>query len=226
MKKITNSLDIIGLNRELKNKTIIDMGCGTGDLVRLLSKQEARLIGIDRLNMLKKAREHPPVGNESYICGVGEYFSFRTQSAEMILFMASLHHVPETLMTQALSECHRVLKPRGTAVILEPMGLDGSYYEIVKLVNDEREIQRLAYEAIQQAQRFGLAIKEEEIIYFERSFADYEDLLNDFVDDPEDRNRYIEEARKTTERMSREAGVSFADFRYRSIARVNVLEKI
>jgi len=35
----------------------------------------------------------------------------------------------------------------------------------------------------------------------------------------------LKEARKITERLSQEAGISFEDYRYKSICRVNMLKK-
>ena len=81
------------------------------------------------------------------------------------------------------------------------------------------------YDPLIKVLTFGLENKREEIIYVERSFDDYVNLLNIFVEDEAERNGYLKEAGKVTERLSREAGIPFEDCRYKSICRVNVLQK-
>jgi ubiquinone/menaquinone biosynthesis C-methylase UbiE len=225
MKKIENELDIFPGITGIKDKIIIDVGCGTGGLVRKLAVEGAQIIGIDKPEMLVKARDSSPTTNEKYIAGLGENLPFKNNYADIIIFFASFHHVPASMMKQALQETHRVLKAGGIGIFLEPVGREGSYSEISWLVEDERDIQQQAFELIKKSRSFGLENKREEIIYFERSFNDYIDLLNVFVDDETERNGYLKEARKITERLSREAGIPFEDYRYKSICRVNVLQK-
>jgi len=243
MKKIENELDIFPGITGIKDKIIIDVGCGTGGLVRKLAEEGAQVIGIDKPDMLVKAKnnqkllqgvqgggflEKSPPGRRRqglFTAGLGENLPFKNNYADIIIFFASFHHVPASMMKQTLQETHRVLKAGGIGIFLEPVGREGSYSEISWLLGDERDIQQQAFEVIKKARSFGLENKREEIIYFERSFNDYVNLLNVFVDDEAERNGYLKEARKITERLSREAGISFEDYRYKSICRVNMLKK-
>jgi ubiquinone/menaquinone biosynthesis C-methylase UbiE len=225
MKKVENELNIISEITGIKDKTIIDVGCGTGGLVRKLTAEGAGVIGIDRPDMLVKAKDSSPGRDEKYIAGLGENLPFKNNYADIIVFFASFHHVPRAMMKQTLQETHCVLKAGGIGIFLEPIGREGSYFEIIRLVEDERDIQRLAFESIKKAHTFGLENKREEIIYVERSFDDYVNILNVFVDDEAERNGYLREARKITERLSQEAGIPFENYRYKSICRVNVLQK-
>jgi ubiquinone/menaquinone biosynthesis C-methylase UbiE len=223
MKKIENELDIISEITGIKDKTIIDVGCGTGGLVRKLTTEGAEVIGIDRHDMLVKAKDNQKQG--IFIAGLGENLPFKDIYADIIIFFASFHHVPGSMMKQTLQETHRVLKAGGIGIFLEPIGREGSYFEILRLVEDERDIQQLALESIKKAHTFGLENKREEINYFERSFDDYVNLLKVFVEDEAERNGYLKEAGKITERLSHEAGIPIEDYRYKSICRVNVLHK-
>lgn len=223
MKKIENELDIISKITVIKNKTIIDVGCGTGGLVRKLTAEGAKVIGIDSPDMLIKAKNNQK--QVFFTAGLGENLPFKNNIADIIIFFASFHHVPGAMMNQTLQETYRVLKPGGIGFFLEPVGREGSYFEILRLVEDERDIQQLALESIKKAYTFGLENKREEVMYIERSFDDYVNLLNIFVEDEAERSGYLKEARKITERLSREAGISFENYRYKSICRVNVLQK-
>lgn len=223
MKKIENELDIITEITGIKDKTIIDVGCGTGGLVRKLIEEGAQVIGIDRPDMLAKAKSNQKQG--IFIAGMGENLPFKNNYADIIIFFASFHHISGSKMKQTLEETHRVLKTGGIGIFLEPIGREGSYFEIIRLVEDERDIQQLAFESIKNAHTFGLENKREEIKYIERSFDEYVNMLNVFVEDEAERNGYLKEAEKITKRLSREAGIPFKDYRYKSICRVNVLQK-
>jgi len=63
------------------------------------------------------------------------------------------------------------------------------------------------------------------MIYIERSFEDYIKLLNTFIDDEKKRNEYLVQSREVTEKICRDVGIDIKDYRFKSICRVNVLEK-
>lgn len=238
MKKVENDFDIIieamqsfnpplpGTDSLFREKVIIDVGCGTGGLVRALAAKGARVFGIDQETMIAKAGAEPLASDETYIIGGAQELPFDDGSADVIIYFASFHHVPKELMNRAMNHCRRVLKKGGIVIFGEPVGRDRSYYELVKLVEEERDIQAHAYEIIQNADSESLEHKSEELIYFERSYDDFLNILNIFVEDEADRNRFKEESIITTERMAQEAGIPFEDFRFKSICRINVLQRM
>lgn len=225
MKKIENPLEVISGVVTLQGKVAIDVGCGTGDLVRAMALEGARVTGIDTLGMLEKAKEHAPAANEEYLPGSAEKLPFKNKTADVIVYFASLHHVPMEKMDKAIQEMYRVLKPGGTVVFLEPVPKPGSYFELTRLVEDEREVQRHAYKVIKGAVALGMEMRDEYTVYFERSFDDYVNVLNIFIDDEASRERYLVQSRARGEQLCREAGVDFEGYRFKSIARVNVLKK-
>lgn len=226
MKKINNELDVLTRVGTFKERVIVDVGCGTGELVRELASRGAQVTGIDTPGMLEKAKDAGTHGNETYIPGGGESLPFKDNYADVIIYFASLHHVPPDKINRALEEAHRVIKAGGIAFCLEPVAREGSYFEVVRLVEDERDIQARAYEAIKKAKNVGLENKEEFMVYMERSYDDYVKLLNVFVEDETKRNECLAEAKKITERFSSEAGMDFEDFRFKSICRINILKKL
>ena len=91
---------------------------------------------------------------------------------------------------------------------------------------DEAEIQAKVYRIILDAEKYGFKLKVEETYYLERSFTDYVNLIETFVDDPLRKAQIIADAKKITEELSRENNIRFEDFRYKSICRMNILEKV
>ena len=129
-------------------------------------------------------------------------------------------------MVYAIAQCRKILKSGGTAIFVEPVARKGSYYEIVRFEADEAEIQAMVYRILQDANRYGFTMKVEETYFLERSFADFKKLIEIFVDDEVRRTDIIAQAKTVTEQFCRESGTRFEDYRYRSICRLNILDKV
>lgn len=225
MRLVESSAQIISNIISFNGEKILDIGCGTGELVRWMSLQGASVVGLDTEIMIQKAKALPKTSNEEYLAISNDLLPFPNEHADSIIYFASLHHVPENKILMSLKESSRVLKKSGLLIIVEPVLENGSYYEITKLVEDEREIQALAYEAIKKCKEFDLSEIAEEMFYFERSFEDYVALITTHVDDDEKRNECISHARIITKRMAIQSERKFCDFRYKSICRLNIMQK-
>jgi len=225
MIKVRSFPEVLGPYFVFPGKAIVDVGCGTGDLVRWLTKQGARVVGVDTAAMIARAEQDPQVGDESYLVGSAEGLDFENGSRDLLTYFASLHHVPRNEMSRALEKCHGILKPGGAAVFLEPLAEEGSYYDIVRLVDDETEIRALAYDAIKAAVSSGFKPTTEELFYVEQSFSDYLAILEVSVDYAGLRAEIVAAARAEAERRGRERGESLEAVRFKSICRLNILEK-
>ncbi len=226
MRKSTNHTDILTELLSFEGMTVIDVGCGNGDFVRWLAGRGAEATGVDTVEMISRAMKNKPSGNERYLAGSAEDLPFENARADIIMYMASFHHVPADRMPEAIDRCRRNLKTGGKAVFIEPVGRKGSYYEVVRLVEEEKAMHAAARKAIYGAVESGFRSEAEETYYIERSFSDYENLVAFFVDDSARRKEAISAARAVTERLAAEAGVDFDDFRFKSICRLNILERI
>jgi ubiquinone/menaquinone biosynthesis C-methylase UbiE len=225
MKKAQSHAEVLSRYVSFPGKVVIDIGCGTGDFVRWMTARGASATGIDMADMVAKAEKFPKSGDEKYLVGTAQEVPVESAHADLTLYLASFHHVPENEMFGALEECKRILKAEGTAIFVEPVGKKGSYYQIVRLVGDERDVQAKAYEAIKAAGRLGFRMIAEETYYLERSFEDYLHLLEVNVESEVKRAEIAAAARAITEGLSRDAGTSFESYRYRSICRMNILMK-
>jgi SAM-dependent methyltransferase len=132
---------------EPSGKTIIDIGCGGGALVRHFARLGARAIGIEvSEGQLQRALAQGGEG-ETYSVASGERLPFADASAHAILYMKSFHHLPLAAMRPALVEAARVLEPGGQLVAVEPLP-EGSFFELTRLVEDETEVRAAAYAAL------------------------------------------------------------------------------
>ncbi|HSN68517.1 MAG TPA: class I SAM-dependent methyltransferase [Thermoanaerobaculia bacterium] len=222
MREVSSLVEAIAGYFHPRGKTVVDVGCGSGETARWLASRGARAIGIDRAEVLATAVA-PPARDEGFIASTGELLPIASSRADVVLYVASLHHIPPARMDEALCECRRVLGEGGRAIVIEPLFRRGSYAEITRLVEDEREVQRLAYAAVLRAATDGFAMALEETFYVPRSFTDYQTLVDTFATDADQRGEILARARALTARRAAAAGVPFDAYRWRSTCRANVL---
>src|SRR5215210_3865866 len=135
---------------------VVDIGCGDGSLVRWLERSGARAIGVEVADEpLARALAHEPVGGERYERAGAQALPLVDGSADAVLFMNSLHHVPGELLDAALAEAARVLRPGGLMYVQEPLA-EGPYFELLRPVDDETAVRAAAHAAIGRAGSHGL----------------------------------------------------------------------
>jgi SAM-dependent methyltransferase len=125
-----------GLSRKAH---ILDIGCGTGDLVVALSSRlrDARIIGMDLSpSMLLYAGRHATTdGRLRFSVGDAAALPFDDGAVDMVVSTLSLHHWSEP--ADALAEIARVLRPGGVALI----------YDVTLLAYLPSEMARIAADA-------------------------------------------------------------------------------
>lgn len=153
--------EVLTVTLDLRDKKVVDVGCGEGHLVRLMTRHGAKAFGVECNPLqLEMAHEEKPVGGEVYFDGKAEALPFDDTSVDVVVFFNSLHHVNTDTMTQALSEAARVLKPGGQLYICEPMA-EGAHFDLMRPVHDETIERAKAYEAILGADALGLSSQDE-----------------------------------------------------------------
>lgn len=158
-------LDMILERLEPAGKRVVDVGCGEGALVRALAERGASVVGVEcGAEMLARARAATPAGDETYREGVAQDLPAPDGSADRVVFMNSLHHVPVEHMDRALAEAARALVPGGVALINEPLA-EGAFFQLTRLVEDEEEVRAEAQAAIRRACDAGLFSLGEDVVY-------------------------------------------------------------
>ncbi len=100
---------------DLKNKTVLDVGCGNGWSTYLLSQKSASVTGVD---LHADSFEPPKSQNLTYRQGSGSQLPFSDVTFDVVTTHECLEHVENPL--QALKEFDRVLKSGGCVCIVGP----------------------------------------------------------------------------------------------------------
>jgi len=113
--------------------TVVDMGCGTGDLLASLKQKANRVIGVDRSpKMLDEAKRRFAGDGRNIDLRIGEleHLPLREDEADSAVINMVLHHVIDPL--KAFQEAHRVLK-------------EGKNFIIIDLIHHQQERMRERY---------------------------------------------------------------------------------
>ncbi|MFA6397598.1 MAG: class I SAM-dependent methyltransferase [Candidatus Paceibacterota bacterium] len=151
MKIKDNFLKILFKKIDLKNKRVLEIGCGDGFRTKQISKNKGvKIIAIDpdKKNILS-ARKNFSSKNIKYIILNAENLAFKLKSFDVVIFTLSLHHMKSP--KKALIEVNRVLKEGGNIVIIEP-GFHGPFFDAEIMFDcfdgDERDKKEKTYKLI------------------------------------------------------------------------------
>ena len=115
---------LLDLLEPLKDKRILEVGCGRGEFGAFLGTQGAHLIGTDLgPDLAAAAREMARINeiDARYLAADASALPFADARFDVVLAVNVLHHLSEAHLARALREAHRVLRPGGSALICEPV---------------------------------------------------------------------------------------------------------
>ena len=153
---IRKNIDVLTDLVTIRDRVVIDVGCGDGGLVRRLSREGAHVTGVECGEAaLAAAQRAQAVADERYLFGTGQALPVPDATADVVTYANALHHVPVPDMAKALAEAARVLKPGGHLFVQEPLA-EGPYFELMRPVDDETEIRAAAQAILATAPEAGL----------------------------------------------------------------------
>lgn len=103
---------------QTKELELLDVGCGVGNIHKLVSENVGQLSGVDISNesVNKAGAENKEVLYKTYD---GETLPYADNSFDVAYAICVVHHVPVELWENFTREMHRVVKPNGLAIIFE-----------------------------------------------------------------------------------------------------------
>ena len=182
--RIDDELDLIASVIDLRDRDIIELGCGKAQLARnLLARWPGnRVVGLE-----VDARQHAqnvadPSPGLAFVHAGAQAIPFDDARFDLALMLKSLHHIPLPLIDQALDEAARVLRPGGLLYVSEPV-FAGSLNEVIRLFNDEAQVRAAAQEALRRAEASARWEAADEI-WFETlvQFRDFDQFRQRMID--------------------------------------------
>lgn len=105
-------------------RDLLDVGCGTGPMIELLSKEypDIRLTGLDITPGMIEAAQAKGIPNATFVVGDSEDLPFEDDSFDAVICANSFHHYPNP---QAFFDgVKRVLRPGGRLVLRDYTSAD------------------------------------------------------------------------------------------------------
>lgn len=169
---------------DLDHKQILELGCGGAKNTRAIAAaglhREVLALEVDE-------RQHAlnlqitGLDNVTFALGGAERIPLADQSCDVVFLFKSLHHVPVELMSRALQEIARVLRPGGYAYVSEPL-FRGDFNECLRLFHDESQVRQAAFAAIVNAVRSGLLHSASQTFFLSPvAFASFDDFAQQVI---------------------------------------------
>ena len=115
--------DIAAQIKDLSYESLLDVGCGTGFLMELLTKQRpARYCGVDLSDEMIRVAKGKQIEGVEFVVSSADKLPYPDETFDIVTCSQSFHHYPYP--EKAMQEAKRVLRPGGL-YILSDTGIGG-----------------------------------------------------------------------------------------------------
>lgn len=160
---------------------LLDVSCGTGELVRLAIAKSLTAVGIDFSNIVTHRAAEASSDEAAYLTAAGESLPFTDESFDIVTNIGSLEHFINP--AEGIREMSRVMKKDGAAVVLVPntFSLLSNVLSVLRtgsIAIDEQPIQRYGSRADWAALLQGNGLHVLKTIKYERPYPrSWQDLV-------------------------------------------------
>jgi SAM-dependent methyltransferase len=175
---VDDELDVLAALVPIARRDIVELGCGAAKLARSLLERhpDSRVTGLEVDERQHAKNLASPQAGLQFVAAGAQSIPVADASFDVALMLKSLHHVPMPLLSQALTEVARVLRPRGHLYVSEPV-YDGPLNDVVRLFNDEGVVRAAAQAAVDAALTTGVWEQvAERFFMMPASFTDFADF--------------------------------------------------
>ena len=107
---------------DIRNRTVLDLGCGSGVNAVLLASRGARVVAVDistsLLDIGRTRAAASAIASPAFVAASAHDLPIASGSIEIVFGIAVLHHLDLEAVSR---EVHRVLRPGGRAIFQEPV---------------------------------------------------------------------------------------------------------
>jgi ubiquinone/menaquinone biosynthesis C-methylase UbiE len=185
---------------------LLDIGCGAGAFVKALFEMGYDASGCEpQAKRVEEARKNAK-GAQFAVAGA-EALPYPDATFDGCVMVHSLHHVPQALMPRALEEAKRCTKCGGYLTVVEPLP-EGSFFEVLRLIDDETEIRNQAQACLREAIGSGRWRHHTSYRWIRRQvFANEQPLIDFAVANDSSRRTIAEKSRPLIAAQFRRSGV-------------------
>jgi demethylmenaquinone methyltransferase/2-methoxy-6-polyprenyl-1,4-benzoquinol methylase len=110
--------DVFEIVRRLQPKNVLDVACGTGDQLRLLTENGINAVGVDMSEaMIRICRKSNPTSD--CLLQDASSMAFQRHCFDLVMISFALHETGWDSSEKILQEIHRVLKPSGHLLVVD-----------------------------------------------------------------------------------------------------------
>jgi len=149
--KIKAKIDFLDQHIPAKCETALDIGCGTGDVVRYLAQRSDHVLGIDLSpEMIRISSERSAnMPNAEFQIADMMIYDLPKDHFDFVVSFMTMHHMPLEIILEKIKSS---IKPGGTLVIQDEYNQEGlvnkilsTYYDALKFVKISRRKMRGTY---------------------------------------------------------------------------------
>lgn len=186
-----NCIQAINVCAPLKNKDVLEVGCGNGRMTRDIASYANRVVATDvDQTRLHQAAQSLTLSNVELLHVAQGQADLEEASFDYVVYSLSLHHIPVAKMLDHLKHSTSLLKKSGKIIVIEP-GNKGSFLTLKKHFGagsgDEDPEKAAAIEAMVALDGWDLCPTYSFEIDF--LFSDYDDFLTSKLPDHENLSR-------------------------------------
>jgi SAM-dependent methyltransferase len=127
---------------DVRDKTVLDIGCGSGENLAPLLARGARVIAVDlSQELLDLARKRLAISKlklePQFIVASAYDVPLPDASVDAIFCASLLHHLN---VSRAMAEMKRLLKPQGVAVVKEPVRFSKAFGALRSLFSEQEDV--------------------------------------------------------------------------------------